>query len=335
MVSQHSATSAHHAGWPPPHPRAESTVRAYRSDLRDVSEFVAARGSVGSLDELDGRHVFAYLIHLVRAGRAPSTVRRRLTSLRAYVAEHSNTQLSVDDLHRIEDRIMASVDTPTSVLVVSDDAIVREGLAVLLAREGVLTWTDRTDQPVIGGGDVWDYVLVWLPSRRGIDPFGSVEWVAEASGNGVPVVALYPNRITDLVRLRLSEAGARYAIPQGWLAGRAEGLYQLLADAELPDRFHLETPLALRQRLGLRLSGQLAPLLAAAAELDPAIWRELVRDDAPRLTRRQVQRLRHVASDVAGIPPPSGRYSTAIRNAPVTPDWREVRRVVRHSFNLR
>ena len=316
-------------------PRSAATARAYRSDLRDLSEFLTKWGNVSSLDELDGRHLFAYLTYLVRAGRTTSTVRRRLTSLRAYVAEHSHPQLSVDDLHRIEDRIMASADTQTSVLVVSDDAIVREGLAVLLSREGVLTWTDQTDQPVVGGTEVWDYVLVWLPSRRGIDPFGSVNWVAEASETGVPVVALYPTRITDLVRLRLSEAGARYAIPQWWLADRAEGLYQLLADADLPDRFHLETPLALRQRLGLHLSGQLAPLLAAAAELDPAIWREAVQEDAPRLARTKVQRLRQVASEVAGIPPPSGRYSTAIRNAPTTPDWREVRRVVRQAFNLR
>lgn len=315
-------------------PRAEATVRAYRSDLRDIAEFVSDGGSTRSLDDLDDRHLFAYLVYLVRSGRSTSTIRRRLTALRSYVSDRQHPTLTVAGLHSMERRFLTSPAGPTSTLVISDDAIVREGLAALLGRQGVLTWPEVTSSAMFGGTAVWDYVLVWLPSRRGIDPFSSVDWVAAASTTGVPVVALYPTRITDLVRLRLAEAGARYALPQWWLANRVDELHQLLETATLPTRFHLETPLAIRQRLGLRLSGQLAPLLEAASEVDPAVWRSTAQEEAPRLGRSKVQRLRQIANDEAGIPPTTGRYSTAVRNAPTTPDWRDVRRIVRLAFNL-
>lgn len=316
-------------------PATAATARAYRADLRDLSGFCAQKGWPLELEQLDERRLFAYLASLVKAGRSPSTLRRRLTAFRAHVVEGGQQLVSVQELHALEDRLLKSAGSQTAALVVSDDTIIREGLAAVLARRGVLTWTDRTSDAIPGTPEIWDYVIVWLPSRRGIDPFSSVQWVAAASPTGVPIVTLYPGKVTDLVRLRLAEAGARYAVPQAWLSERVEELPQMLATASLPVRFHLETPLALRQKLGLHLSGQLQPLLAAAALLDDDVWRPTRYEDAPRVNRNEMQRLRRIASVDAGIPPPLGRYSTAVRSAPTEPDWREVRRVVRQAFNLR
>lgn len=311
-----------------------ATTRAYLADLRDIADFWAERGNGAGLAELEARHLFAYLAGLVKAGRSASTVRRRLTALRANVRQNGEPNVSVEALHELEDQILSLAGTQTTAMVVSDDAIVREGLAAVLAKQGVLTWADTTRTALASTGTVWDYVLVWLPSPRGIDRYTSIEWVAEAAETGVPVVTLYPGRVTELFRLRLAEAGARYALPQGWLSQRVEDLPEMLATATLPTRFHLETPLALRQKLGLSLAGRLAPLLAAAVELPEEVWRSPTPDVGPHLSRSQVQRLRRIASEDAGIPPPFGRYSTAMRNAPRTPDWRDVRRVVRQAFNF-
>lgn len=335
MTTQHRAAGESSKALHLAKTRSKATDRAYRSDLRAIADFWADMGAPVPLEDLSEGYLFAYLASLVKAGRSTSTLRRRLTALRSYVSDHDHGALTIDGLHALEDRILRSATSRTSALVVSDDVIVREGLAAVLATQGVLTWSDRTADAHHGSAAVWDYVLVWLPSRRGIDPYSSVNWVAAASPTGAPIVALYPNKITDLFRLRLSEAGARYALPQVWLAEKVEELPQMLATASLPVRFHLETPLAIRQRLGLRLAGELEPLLAAASEVDEDVWRAAAHEDAPRLSRGEIQRLRRIAAETAGIPPPIGRYSTAVRNAPTTPDWREVRRVVRQAFNMR
>lgn len=324
----------------PTEPRARldrlspATARAYAADLRDLHDFSVRMRLPVSLDQVTERHLFAYLASLIKAGRSSSTVRRRLTAMRANVADNGHGLLTVSGLHAMEDHLQKSLGTQTTALIASDDAIVREGLAAVLSRQGVLTWTDRVSEAVAGDSEIWDYMIVWLPSRHGVDPFASVEWIATASANGVPIVTLHPDRLTVLARLRLAEAGARYAIPQSWLSERIEGLPQMLSTASLPVRFHLETPLALRQRLGLELSGQLQPLLDAAAHVDERVWRASRHEDAPRVDRSEIQRLRRIAKIHAGIPPPSGRYSTAVRSAPTAPDWREVRRVVRQALNF-
>lgn len=333
MTSRHVAVEAQRRpGYHSPHSAA--TARAYRSDLRDVCDFWEGLGVTGGLEQLDERHVFAYLVGLVKAGRSPSTIRRRLTALRARVADQGHPVITVDGLHGIEDRLLRAATSRTAVMVASDDAIVREGLAAILSQQGILTWAGHTREALLGSMAVWDYVLVWLPSRQGVDPYSSVNWIAEAAASGVVVVALYPSRVTDLFRLRLAEAGARYALPQWWLSDRVEDLPQMIATATLPTRFHLETPLALRQELGLQLSGQLAPLLAAAMEVPDRIWRSSGADEDSALTRSEIQRFRKIAAFEAGIPPSADRYSTGLRSAPRVPDWREVRRVVRQSFNF-
>ena len=62
---------------------AAHTVAAYRRDLEDFERFLAARGQVLS-GPPDVRSTEAYLQALLAAGRAPATMARRLSALRAY-----------------------------------------------------------------------------------------------------------------------------------------------------------------------------------------------------------------------------------------------------------
>jgi integrase/recombinase XerC len=67
---------------------SEATRRAYRSDLRDFSSWLAARGL--RLDELDVRVLADYTAELGRArrGLAPATISRRLSAVRS-LARHA------------------------------------------------------------------------------------------------------------------------------------------------------------------------------------------------------------------------------------------------------
>ncbi|WP_130013924.1 hypothetical protein [Serinicoccus sediminis] len=236
-------------------------------------------------------------------------------------------------LREIAGRLALLATSRTTVSVVSDDPIIREGLDTVLNRHGLLTWPSSVADAVTPSRGAWDYVLLWLPSREGIDPFASISHVARLSSSGVPVVTVYPGQITPLCRLRLSEAGARYALPQWWLSRHVESLSDTLARAELPAQFHLGTPLAIRQELGLGLDGQLEPLLDAAKQIPLEVWRN-PEASASMLARPQVHHLRGLALR-AGVPLPLDRYSTATRKAPSTPAWRDVHRVVRGVFNFR
>ena len=67
---------------------SEATRRAYRSDLRDFSSWLAARGL--RLDDLDVRVLADYTAELGRArrGLAPATISRRLSAVRS-LARHA------------------------------------------------------------------------------------------------------------------------------------------------------------------------------------------------------------------------------------------------------
>lgn len=317
-------------------PMKASTAQAYAGDLRDFDSWCELH-DVGCFDRDTGdasnafdQLVFAYLVHLLRDGRSHSTVRRRLTALRSTFSSGEDPD-RVARLHAIEDVVLRMDRDVTAVLVASADPIIREGLAAVLARGGLGVWQESR---VVAGPPVttiWDYALVWLPLRHGIDTQASVRWITEVASAQVPIVALYPSRLTELARLRLAEAGVRYAIPHPWMADHLDDVPSMLTGATLPARFHLETPFAIRTRLGLRPSGELEPLLSAAKELPERVWlNDAAAHDLPRDT---VRRLRRTAMQTAGVPPPLGRYSDAVRKAPTLPDWREVRRIVRLSFN--
>lgn len=61
---------------------AANTLDAYRRDLEDLAGFLAARGA--QLETADTAALRAYLARLARAGMAPRTTARRLSSLRQF-----------------------------------------------------------------------------------------------------------------------------------------------------------------------------------------------------------------------------------------------------------
>jgi len=62
---------------------AESTVRAYLNDLRQLTRFLAARG-IHQPTAVRHPDLREYLYHLKDAGRAPASIRRLVSSARAY-----------------------------------------------------------------------------------------------------------------------------------------------------------------------------------------------------------------------------------------------------------
>ncbi|MFC4245342.1 hypothetical protein ACFOYW_18390 [Gryllotalpicola reticulitermitis] len=254
-------------------------------------------------------------------------------------SEHlDESRLSAVTLTQIERQVMRAQGSRTGVLVVSDDAIIQAGLRAVLSETGVLCWAEGLDGLEPSTATTWDYVLVWIASPRGIDPFGAIPRVAalgERVTTQVPIIAVYSGALSPFVRLRIAEAGLRYVLPHAWLSSNLNRLSQLLESAEVPTRFHLETPLALRQKLELGLAGDLERLLEAALELPHQVWTGHLPQSHLPISRAHVQQLRQLALDVAGIPAPDfSKYATSLRTPPSTPEWHRVREVVRHAFNI-
>ena len=314
-----------------------ATERAYASDLNDIVVWSRTRGINESRSALDERHVFAYLVDQVRAGRTPSTIRRRLTALRSADAAGGVGIVSAEALFDLERRVLHGRASRTGVLVASDDPIIRAGLRAVLSDAGVMCWSEPVVSIDPATLTVWDYVLVWASTTLGADRFDAVRRLRSIDPmitNQVPIIAVYPGNLSRMVRLRLAEAGVRYAIPHEWLSAHLGELSQLLAAAEIPARFHLETPLALRQQLGLKLGGDLEALLAAASSVPQDVWQSDLPQSKLPISRKEILMLRRVALESAGVPEPQfNKYATSLRRAPTLPEWTRVREVVRAAFD--
>lgn len=320
-----------------------ATHRAYASDLRDIEAWCRSRNISGGLSDLDERRVFAYVVDLIHKGRSPATVRRRLTALRGFVAARAEgsaeaAELTAQQLFNLEKRVLVGRDRQTSVLVISDDPITRAGLRVVLSDSGVLCWSDTVHEADLATMTVWDYVLVWIATSRGIDPFSAIKRLCELGleiTTATPIVAISPTTLPLMVRLRLAEAGVRYALPHNWLSSNLSDLSARLSSADIPQHFHLETPLALRQKLGLNLDGNLAMLLDAAVLLPSEIWTGHRPQQHLPISRGQVHKLRRLALEEAGIPAPDfSKYASSLRRPPSAPEWGKVREIVRAAFDL-
>jgi hypothetical protein len=316
-----------------------ATVRAYDGDLRGIRDWCLGRGIPPDLAGLDARRVFAHCVELSRAGRGASTIRRRLTALRAALGAGSALGVSAAELFEVQRRVLSVPPGGTSVLVLSEDPITRAGLRAVLTDSGALCWSDAVTDLDAATLSSWDYVLVWVAVPEGLDRYGAIGRFAGLDPGvttAVPVVAVHPGPLHPLVRLRLAEAGFRYALGHDWLSTHLDEISALLMAAELPDRFHLETPLAIRQRLGLRLAGELAPVLDLALDLPREVWSSQRSQEQLAISRHDVRRLRRAARDVAGLPAPDfARYATAVRRAPDAPEWATVRATVRAALGLR
>ncbi len=317
-----------------------ATVRAYESDISAVLGWCSDRGLDPALRELDARRVFSYCLELRRQGRSAATIRRRLTALRAAfeAGVSADRAASTAELFDIEKRVLRDPSHHTGVLVLSDDPITRAGLRVVLTDTGALCWSDSVASLDPATMTVWDYILVWVSTPVGIDRFSAITQFTRIHSvltTSVPVVAVYTGSLHPVVRLRLAEAGFRYAIPHDWLSAHLGQLSGLLSAAELPARFHLETAFALRQQLDLLLGGALAPFLDEAMSLPPEAWTDSSPQEHLPLSRHGVRRLRRIAHELAGIPAPDfGKYSAAVRRAPEWPEWVTVRTLVRSALGI-
>ncbi|WP_298045288.1 site-specific integrase [uncultured Microbacterium sp.] len=314
-----------------------ATQRAYAADIADIQAWCEDR-NLGGVASLSARQVFAYLVDTRRVGRSDATLRRRITTLRRIASTHL-LELPASDLARLEQRVLDAQRGQASVLVVSDDPIIRAGLRSVLTESGAVCWADATDQLDAATATSWDYILVWLNSPRGVDPYGAIVRIGalgSAVTTKVPVVAVHAGAtIPSIVHLRLAEAGARYAVAHSWLSANLTALAAMLAGAAVPLKFHLGTPLALRQNLGLRLGGELEPLLGAAVQSPAAVWTGHLPQSHLPISRSEITRLRRIALDQAGIPAPDfSKYATSPRKAPATPEWPRVRAVVREAFGI-
>lgn len=109
----------------------------------------------------------------------------------------------------------------TGVLVLSDGPITRVGLRVVLSESGVLCWSDTVQDADFATITVCDYVLVWISISRGIDPFSAIQRLRKLGleiTTATPMVAISTTTLPLIVRLRLAEAGVRYALPHSWLS---------------------------------------------------------------------------------------------------------------------
>lgn len=320
---------------------SDATRRAYLSDLADLAQWCAAHGLDWEGEQVGSRHIFAYLLCLARDGRTQSTIRRRLTALRRVVASGSLSPpdgfgFDPSEFAQFERRILDASSEQASVLVVSDDAVIRAGLRGVLTEAGAVCWSESIDALDASIVSVWDYVLVWIRSGRGSDRYGAISRVGELGPDlttAIPVVAVHAANVAPVVRLRLAEAGFRYLVPHNWLSSNLLRLSDLLSSASIPIRYHLETPLALRESLGLRLSGELAELVGAAATLPPSVWRGERTSSSQKLARADINRLRALALRSGGVPAPDfAKYATSVRRPPELPEWPRVRELLRQGL---
>lgn len=229
-------------------------------------------------------------------------------------------------------------DDGITVLVVSDDAIIRAGLRAMLTDSQAGCWTEKSDRLTAATSNFWDYILIWINSQHGLDPFGPLRHVNSLASSltaQTPIVAVYTGQLTPMLQLRLTEGGVRYAVPHAWLSDHLHTLAGMLETASVPIEFHLDTALAMRQRLGLLLSGTIDELLQVAAEVPAIVWTGHLPQTHLPISRADVNRIRRVARERAGIPGPDfSKYATSVRRVPETPEWPHVREIVRQALSL-
>lgn len=217
--------------------RSTNTLSAYRTDLRAYAAWLGERGS--SIPEVDEAMITAYQAHLFELGRAPSSVKRAMVSVRG--------------LHRFLADEQEGVADPTSAV---DLPSVPRGLPRALSEAEVLQLLDSVtgDEPldrrdrvileVLYGTGLRISELVGLSladvdldaglirafgkgSRERIVPIGApatrtlVAWLSD--GGREQLVPDRWARREDMEALLLSVRGRRLSRQGAWLAVRGAG----------------------------------------------------------------------------------------------------------------
>lgn len=229
----------------------------------------------------------------------------------------------------------------TSLLIVSDDMLVRVGLEVAAHSSGIAD-TSSTDLLRLGDGAeglaTFDYALVHIwPADGDLDRLRAVDAVAllaqrSLASTVIVIASLVPK---PLVSLRLAEAGCGFAFPYSVVRGDPESLFEAMRSGELDNRFALPTQWAIRQSLGLRWNGEVAPFLAFARTLPARVWTTDLPLSRLGLARSVFREVQLAARDVAGMPEPAfSRYASSLRKPPELPEWPRVRSFVRELWDL-
>ena len=157
-----------------------------------------------------------------------------------------------------------------------------------------------------------------------------VEWGLLEHPIGIAVCRL---PLDLLVVLRLVESGISYLLDYETVALEPEILVR--AHLGLPQFYRLPTPWELRERLGFRWDGNIREFCLGIESVPTGTWIEEWKQSRLPISRRHTARLRKLAHDLGGVPPPDLRkYSTSFRDPPLHPEWEQVRSVVRRLWGL-
>ena len=228
-----------------------------------------------------------------------------------------------------------------SVLVVTDDHVLRRGLVGCVADDGIAVASMSVNQA--RDSDQFDaeieFALVPIATPTNLDGFAGISaaTVIARLRPDIVIVAILSGAVSDVVMLRLAEVGVRFGCSYDVIAHDPHRLITDLAAGGLPPAYLLATPAVLRARLGLDVVGELGGFLAAAAALPEQVWTDTGRGGSVRasVNRRQQGQLRRAAREVAGLPAPSFlRHATSMRTAPQLPEWPTVRTFVRQCWGI-
>lgn len=207
-------------------------------------------------------------------------------------------------------KAMAGIDVRAGDLRSWDDM----GLSALAGDRVTLLVEVASDHP--GTGDRFTGVDAIHAIRRG------------SSDTDLQIIATCRVPASRYLALRLSEAGADFYYGPLHSFRSAADLLRMVSDPS--EGCRLPTQWALREELGLRWDGDMAEFLRLVATFPDEIWQEGRSQAHLPISRRTIMRLRHTAHAVAGLPSPDARrFSGALREAPVWPEWREVTWLVR------
>jgi len=327
------------------HGFSHHTARAYRGDLRHLQAWLSASGQ--NFFQLNDLLLFRYLLMLARLSFSPSTIRRRATCLRAFVAyacEHG--EILPLDVGTAAERVRLAMRRndigATSLLVLSDDPLIGTGLEAAAHSSGITDTSTRELDGLAGdaeGSGTFDFALVHIWPRDGdLDRLRAVDTVAllvrRSLASTVIVIASFDPK--PPVLLRLAEAGCGFCFPYSVVRDDPVSFFEAMRSGELDNRFALPTQWALRQSLGLRWNGEVAPFLALAHTLPARAWTTDLPQPRLGVGRSVLRQVQAAAHDVAGLPEPAfSRYASSLRKPPELPEWPRVRSFVRDLWALR
>ncbi len=242
--------------------------------------------------------------------------------------------------------VVTSPSTAGAVLVATDRELLARGVSSYLAERlttgSVVTARGRLRPPIALPVGQVRLVLADVQSCDPTDRLAGCDRIAHLRADPrcrhAPVVALVDRPPCPVVQLRLVEAGADRWLRTDDLLRHPELMTDLLGSPDA-DACGLVPRLAeratLRAALQLRPDGDLHALAVELRHVPAHVWTDGRNQDELPLSRRSLQRVRRIADEIGGLPPPDpSRFTTVFRSAPQHPQWGAVRHLARAVFGL-